>query len=723
MKVAIIYNKDVSKVINRFGMQNKEIYNPNTVKKVAKCLEDGGHNVDIIDGDMHVIERISDFMPQVVEGEKMGIVFNMAYGIQGESRYTHIPSMLEMLGIPYVGSSPAGHALALDKVVTKMILQQHNLPTPDFWVFNDPESVTDNVIFPVIVKPKMESVSFGLKIVDNYEDLKEAVKYIVTEFEQSALVEQFIPGREFAVGLLGNNPVEAFPILEIDLENDPNGIQTVDHKKKEPRNKICPADLPKELVDEITKVSVDAFKALQLRDFARVDIRMDSEGKIYILELNSMASLGATGSYPHAALVAGYNYTALVNKMLDVAVLRYFTTSEFAREADEVYNKVPIHVRIRGFLRGRHSSLMKMLKEMVNTNTHVRNVEGVKQFTNLIKKQLSLLGFSFQTYQQVEVGNVIFFTNSEEVDYDVLLLGNLDNNTKLAQHEYFNESEQKVFGTGIWEHKGGIAVMIAALQALKFTRILKKLKIGILLTSDDSLQGKFAENIVKELTKNCKYVLGLHGSFLDGGMVTSRSGAAFYNINMKLQNPDNASDVAEGMSLFYKTVAGWIDLSDREDGLVLAPQKVQMESNITEPYANASMNMSVRFNSISRMQKVDEKIKSALPKKYRKLISLNVEGGIRRPAMLKTNKVEQLWKKIKGIAERLDINLREEHRWSSADICFVDDKKYVIDGFGPRGAKPSNKSEFILRHSMLERAALLAVLLIDLHKNGTSEND
>ena len=431
-----------------------------------------------------------------------------------------------------------------------------------------------------------------------------------------------------------------------------------------------------------------------------------------------MASLGPTGSYPYAAEVAGYDYTALVNKMLDVAVLRYFTAAEFAVEAEELYGKIPMHVRIRGFLRGRQSNILKMLKEMVNINTYVRNVEGVKQFSNLIKNQLSTLGFSFQTFQQVEVGNVLFFTNSEEEDYDILLLGNLDNNTKLAQHEYYHESEQKIFGSGIWEHKGGIAVMIAALQSLRFTKMLKKIKIGILLTSDDSLQGKFAENIVKSLTKNCKYVLGLHGSFLDGGMVTSRSGAAVYNVSMSLQRSDNASDLADGMSLFYKTLAAWVDLSDREEGLVIAPQKMQMESNITEPYAHASINLSVRFNNLSQMQKVDEKIKKALPKKYKKLINLSVEGGIRRPAMLKTHSVEKLWEKIRIIARKLDINLREEHRWSSADICFVDDKKYVIDGFGPRGVKPPNKSEYILRHSMLERAALLAVLLLDLQKNG-----
>ncbi|MBN1999497.1 ATP-grasp domain-containing protein, partial [candidate division KSB1 bacterium] len=285
MRIAIIYNKDMTRVINTFGIQNKEKYSPKTVQRVTDALVSAGHNVQIIDGNMHVFESLRDFMPKVMEGERMGMVFNMAYGIQGESRYTHLPSMLEMLGIPYIGSTPAGHALALDKVITKIIMQQHNLPTPRFWVFNGADEDVSEVEYPAIVKPKMEAVSFGLRVVSTPGDLREAVAYIIKEFQQQALVEQFIRGREFAVGLLGNNPVEAFPVLEIDLENDPDAIQTVENKKKQPREKICPAKISDELAKEMQRLSIGAFKALGLRDFARVDIRLDLDGNIFLLEV------------------------------------------------------------------------------------------------------------------------------------------------------------------------------------------------------------------------------------------------------------------------------------------------------------------------------------------------------------------------------------------------------------------------------------------------------
>jgi len=717
MKVAIIYNKNISEVINQFGIQNKEIYNPKTIKKVAGALEAGGHNVGIIDGDMNVIERIQNFMPRVMEGEKMGMVFNMAYGIQGESRYTHIPSMLEMLGIPYVGSSPMGHGLALDKMVAKILLQKHNIPTPNFWVFSDHQFKEISIDYPVIVKPKMEAVSFGLRIVDNIEDLREAVKFIIDEYRQPALVEQFIKGREFAVGLLGNNPVEAFPVLEFDLENDPFGIQTYENKTVNQRKKICPAVIPEDKKKEMISLSKEAFRVLQLRDFSRVDFRMDENNNVYILELNSMASLGSTGSYPAAAVVAGYDYKSLVNKMLDVAALRYFTSTEFETETERVQKKIPLEIRIRGFLRDKQNNIENLLRDMININSSVRNVEGVNQLSSLIKKNLSVMGFSHQVFTNIEVGNVLFFTNSSDDNYDILVIGNLDNDVKRADQEYFSGTEQKLFGTGIWENKGGLTVLVSALQSLRFVRMLRKIRVGILLTTDDTLQGRFTKNIVKRLSANSKYVIGLHGAFINGGVVTSRSGAALYHCHMNLKRNNDAALVGEVTSFFLKLVAGWVDLSDPQNGLVIAPRKLNVETNITDPYVDASVNLSIRFNSSTQMEFIEKKIRREIPKKYKKLIDFQFEGSMKRPPMSKNEKVNYFLNKIKKIAEKLDINIREEHRWSSADICYVDESKFQIDGLGPAGAKPSHKSEYISRHSLLERAALLALVLIDLSKD------
>ncbi len=717
MKVALVYNKDLSGVINTFGMQNKEVYNQKVVKKVASCLEAGGHNVCIIDGNMHVVEAIQEFMPKVVEGERMGMVFNMAYGIQGESRYTHIPSMLEMLGIPYVGSSPSGHALALDKVITKIIMQKHGLPTPNFWVYSSPEEDMSDVIYPVIVKPKMESVSFGLKVVDNEDDLREAVSFILEEFQQQALVEQFIRGREFAVGLLGNNPVETFPVLEIDLDNDPDAIQLAEDKLRRPKNKICPADIDPELAHEMQSLSRKAFQSLHLRDFSRVDIRLDQNNNIYLLEINSMASLGMSGSYVHAANVAGYDFSALVNKMLDVATVRYFATSQITNNGNITKKKIPVPVRVMGFVRSRQTQLETLLKQMINTNSFVRNVEGVNSLGQITAKSLLQLGFKQQTISHIEVGNCLFFSNTEHDNYDVLLLGNLDNATALAGQQFFHATEHKLFGTGIWEHKGGLAVMIGALQALRFVRKLRNLKIGILLTSDDSLQGRFARKLVMEKSQQAMNVLGIHGAFLNGGVVTSRSGAAVYSCHMNLKHTDSTDKVVQATRVFTRLVQKWTELSRPDEGLVIAPHHMSFETNITEPYSHGQVTLSVRFQNHEQFVKTDEQIKKLIPTKYKKDFYFQLEGGERRPPMMQTPQVEALWNIIKSISSDLDIRMLKEHRWSSADICFVDSGKSMIDGLGPAGVKPTHKSEYILKHSLFERTVLLAMCLYELSSN------
>jgi len=717
MRIAIIYNKDLSGVINKFGMQNKEKYNPQTVRLAAVALEQGGHNVAVIDGNMDVIEQLQDFMPRVMEGERMGMVFNMAYGIQGESRYTHLPAMLEMLGIPYVGSTPSGHALALDKIITKIIMQKNGIPTPGFWIFSKADEDMSSVVYPVIVKPKMEAVSYGLKIVDNENDLREAVKFTIDQFKQQALVEQFIRGREFCVGLLGNNPPEAFPIIEIDLEGDPDAIQSVEDKKKKKREKICPAPISEEIAKKMVEYSTKAFNSLQLRDFSRVDIRMDENEDIYLLEINSMASLGRTGSYVNAAAVAGYDFNALINRILDVAAVRYFAESSIFNKSEDMKGfskKLPLPVRIRTYISSRKDIIEKTLKEMVNTNTYVRNVDGVNHLGTIIKREFSPLGFEHQVYPQVEVGNILFLDNCGGDNYDILLLCHLDNPTTLAKREFFKVTEQRIYGTGVWENIGGLAVIITALQSLRFVRMLRKLKIGILLTTDDTLQGRITQNLVQTKTRTAKHIIGMKGGGLDGTIVSSRSGAAVYNCSMSMKENGHAEDVSRAVHILSKIVNNWTAMTNESKGLVAVPTEMNLRSNIMGHYANADIVLSIRFGDIDQMNTIDKKIRSSMTAKDRGIIYFQIEGGIRRPPMNKTEAIDGFYDIIQKIGQTLDVRIIEEHRWGSADICFAGSRKPMIDGMGPLGTKTKGRDEYILRHSLLERSALLALTLMEI---------
>lgn len=266
-------------------------------------------------------------MPPCEDARPAGMVFNMAYGIQGECRYTHVPAMLEMAGVPYTGSSPLGHALALDKVVTKDLIRAAGIPTPNYKVMTRFDQQPLALRFPVIVKPRHESTSFGLRLAFDREQLKEAVALIVEQYQQEALVEEYIDGREICVALLGNEDMEFLPLVEQEFGDREQRIVTWEdklHKTPVETGKICPAPVSEELAERLQCISLATFRACHCRDYARVDIRIDPDGNPYVLEINSMASLGGTGSYVLAASIAGYSFAALVNRILDVAHLRYF---------------------------------------------------------------------------------------------------------------------------------------------------------------------------------------------------------------------------------------------------------------------------------------------------------------------------------------------------------------------------------------------------------------
>ncbi|KAA3659698.1 MAG: hypothetical protein DWQ10_08380, partial [Calditrichaeota bacterium] len=374
------------------------------------------------------------------------------------------------------------------------------------------------------------------------------------------------------------------------------------------------------------------------------------------------------------------------------------------------------NLRVKSFLRNRQAQYITMLKNLVDTNTHVRNVEGVNQISTTMKKHLSEIGFSFQIILQAEVGNFHFYTNSDEGDYDILLIGNIDSSVSIANTRYFEEGEQKIFGTGVWHNKGGLVVLIAALQALKSIKMLSKRKIGILLTTDSAIKNKISASLIRKMADDAKYVLGLTGAFLDGGIVTSRSGAASYDISMNLVNNESELHVTDAAKLFSKLSSNLIALSDPENGIIVTPSNMNFNSNLLNIYAHGKINLSIRFKHLEQIEEIESKIMKFIPKRYSKILDTYISIGNKRPVMERTERVEAFWNMIKDVANTLDIRLREEHRWSSSDICFVTENKFKLDGIGPIGTQDENKQEFILKYSLIERSALLAMLIYRLEK-------
>ncbi|TKV74083.1 ATP-grasp domain-containing protein [Bradyrhizobium elkanii] len=331
MRVAVVRNHLHTGVVNRFGHPCREGYDLDAVRRIVAALQEGGHETLLCEGDKGLFATLERFMPPDPQALPSGFVFNLASGIQGECRLSHVPSMLELAGVPYTGAGPLGNGLALDKAIAKMLMRDRGLPTPQFCVMRRGTEGTGDLRFPLVVKPRSESSSFGLQLALEPAQLKQAVEAVTAQYGQDALVEEYVEGREVYVGLLGNEELETLPLVERDFGDREMSLVTQEDKASMALGAICPAQVDSKLATMLHDISVASFRACECRDYARVDIRIDRSGQPFILEINSIPGLRSI--YVQAATAAGYSFSGLINRILDVAHKRYFGVGAPSRKA------------------------------------------------------------------------------------------------------------------------------------------------------------------------------------------------------------------------------------------------------------------------------------------------------------------------------------------------------------------------------------------------------
>ncbi len=466
MKIAVVYNRESKKVINLFGVPNREKYGLKSIQRITDALKKGGHHVIALEGDKDLVDKLEEFMPRVVKGERPGMVFNLSYGIQGQARYTHVPGILEMLGIPYVGSGPLAHSLSLDKVVAKVIFKQNGLPTPDFAVLQNREYEIPGLEFPLIVKPKNEAVSMGIKVVNNEDELREAAGSIFELFRQPVLVEQYIEGREINVGLLGNDPPEVFAPAEILFGTSGPKIYTIEDKKRQSGREIgvhCPADLTPEVTARAQEIARRAFEVLECFDCARVDMRLDEDGNFYILEINSLPSLGEHGSYVEAARYMGMDFSALVNRLVDVASARYFGTYEPASLQPE---KKDPRSTIYNYLVERRDHLEKRVQTWSTLSSRTEDPVGIQIAVSKLRAAMQDLGLK-EAGVISDVPHVHGWETKAGLENGTLLVFHLDVPLNpVLSAEPFRIDPEWIYGEGVGVSRAPLISMIHALQAL-----------------------------------------------------------------------------------------------------------------------------------------------------------------------------------------------------------------------------------------------------------------
>ena len=346
MKIALVYNikrdsaneneirVSFNKENNRFDDRYAEWDDEETILAVKSALEIK-HKVELVEADETAYNKLLNNRPE--------FIFNIAESIGNSFRESLMPSIFEILRIPYTGSDPLTLNLCLDKARTKEILSFYNIPTPTFKVI-DKKNSTDILSFssfPLIVKPLHEGSSKGIynsSYVINQKELKDEIDRIISVYNQPAIVEEYLSGREFTVALLGNgDAVTVLPIIEFDFNLLPNGTNKIYSYEEKwvwdtVENKLsgihkCPVEVSDKLKTKIEDVSKRAFKVLKCRDWCRIDIRLDKNEVPNIIELNPLPGVipnpDAHSCFPLAARMAGMSYSQLINSVLDIALNRY----------------------------------------------------------------------------------------------------------------------------------------------------------------------------------------------------------------------------------------------------------------------------------------------------------------------------------------------------------------------------------------------------------------
>jgi len=325
---------------------------PETIAAVAAALGQAGTVIPL--------EAREDF-PQRLHQIRPDIVFNIAEGLNGPNREAHVPAICEFLDVPYTGSDPLALSLGLDKQRTKEVLLGRRVRTPRWTVAGGGAGAfrLDGLLFPLFVKPLYEGSSKGIDVGSlcrNRKEVAARVEWVEGRYGQPALVEEFLAGREFTVAVLGNGrDARVLPPVEIRFDSLPDGApplygweaKWVWDTPEAPLSIFdCPARLEPELESEIAAAALGAFHALGCRDWARIDVRLDSRGRPNVLEVNALPGIlpdpEQNSCYPKAARAAGMDYSTMIVAVLEAALERLGMEGAHQRRPDRMEIGVPV---------------------------------------------------------------------------------------------------------------------------------------------------------------------------------------------------------------------------------------------------------------------------------------------------------------------------------------------------------------------------------------------
>lgn len=289
-----------------------------TVDALDESLRKMGYETEQVGNSFQVIEALAS-------GKRWDLVFNIAEGLYGDGRESVIPAILDQYRIPYVFSGPVIMGLSLNKHLTKLIVKTAGVPVSPGMLIADIQDINKcNMDYPLFVKPVSEGTGKGItekSLVHSFDELRNMVEWVLTKFNQPALVEEYLPGREFTIGIVGSgDDAKAIGGMEVMCsDNLPYSVEV-----KENYQQYCQyKPLDKDIAGECKKVALDAWKAIGAVDAGRVDLKSDKNGRICFIEANPLAGLNPIHSdLPILARMYGIEYQKLMEMIMKSAIKR-----------------------------------------------------------------------------------------------------------------------------------------------------------------------------------------------------------------------------------------------------------------------------------------------------------------------------------------------------------------------------------------------------------------
>ncbi|MGI6643654.1 MAG: D-alanine--D-alanine ligase family protein [Bacillota bacterium] len=320
MRIAVLTNQTGDTVLNRLDPHARE-QSRVTCEAVVEALTSLGHETITVEMGPSFLLDLHNAAPDAI--------FNIATGYRSKRDQPTIVAAIELTGIPFTGSSFLSHVMGIHKHLAKFIMEMSGVPTPKYCVVDAKRKIPSfeelgKLRTPVIVKPGAEGSSLGISRESVTSDLMKVPKLVailLERFGPPVLIEEYIAGREFTVGLLGYPDPQVMPIQEVIFKEE--SMYTYSVKSKDSATFVCPAHISDDLASRLQSIATRVFEALDCRDLARVDIRLSEEGRPYVLEVNTLPGLmPGFSDFPRIAEIAGLDYKTMVERILDGAIRR-----------------------------------------------------------------------------------------------------------------------------------------------------------------------------------------------------------------------------------------------------------------------------------------------------------------------------------------------------------------------------------------------------------------